>query len=72
MRRSEFGKLIAALRQEHLDEYGKPWTQQVLGQKTGLGKITIGKIERGQRGYIEEDTLCGLSDCHAFCCREQI
>ncbi len=62
MRRSEFGKLIAALRQEHLDEYGKPWTQQHLGQKTGLGKITIGKIERGQRGYIEEDTLLRLAE----------
>lgn len=62
MNRNEFGKLVAALRREHRDENDEAWTQKKLGEETGLGELIIGKIERGQRTNLDEDTLLRLAD----------
>ena len=60
MNRVEFGQLVTALRREQRDESDKAWTQKRLGKETGLGELTIGKIERGQRTNLDEDSLLRL------------
>lgn len=45
----QFGRVVAALRREHLDENLTPWTQDRLGEITGLGTEIIAKIEQGKR-----------------------
>ena len=49
MYRKQFGKLVAALRQEQIDEQMRRWTQETLGKSTGLGPRIIAAIEQGQR-----------------------
>ena len=44
-----FGQVIAVLRVERRAEDGLPWTQERLGEATGLGVHTIRKIEQGKR-----------------------
>ena len=43
-------------------EDGRPWSQQYLGQRSGLGTVIIGKIERGERQCLSEDVLIRLMD----------
>jgi transcriptional regulator with XRE-family HTH domain len=62
MNRSEFGRLVSALRKEHIDEEMNFWTQKKLGEETGLGELIIGKIERGQRANLDGDTLLRLAN----------
>ena len=69
MNRKEFGKLIAALRKEHIDEDGNRLTQAKLAEKalqrdpqTPLNEVIIGKIERGERALLDERTLLNLAD----------
>lgn len=61
MNRVEFGQLVVVLRREQRDENDKPWTQKKLGEETGLGELLIGKIERGERINLDEDTLLRLA-----------
>lgn len=61
MDKKEFGRLVAALRRYHIDESGSFWTQARLGEKTGLGEIIIGKIERGERANLDTNTLLRLA-----------
>ncbi|MFZ2360587.1 MAG: helix-turn-helix domain-containing protein [Anaerolineae bacterium] len=44
-----FGRVAAVLRAERRDEDGLPWTQERLGEATGLGVHIIQKIEQGKR-----------------------
>jgi hypothetical protein len=69
MNRKEFGKLIAALRKEHIDEDGNRLTQAKLAERalqldphTPLNEVIIGKIERGERALLDEQTLLNLAD----------
>lgn len=69
MNRKEFGKLIAALRKEQFDEEGNRLTQAGLAARaaeqdkyTPLNEIIIGKIERGERAMLDEETLLALAD----------
>lgn len=69
MDRKQFGSLVAALRKEHIDEDGSRLTQTKLGEKiakfdpqTALNDIVIGKIERGERAILEDNTLLNLAD----------
>lgn len=62
MNRNEFGQLVAALRREYRDDNDEAWTQKKLGEETGLGELIIGKIERGQRTNLDEDTLLRLAN----------
>ncbi|MCB9432409.1 MAG: hypothetical protein H6668_10530 [Ardenticatenaceae bacterium] len=73
MNRQELGQLVAALRKEHFDEYGNRYTQAKLAEKaqelnpqTPLNEIVIGKIERGERATLDEDTLLSLADALAL------
>ena len=69
MDRKQFGKLVAALRKEQYDENGDRCTQskladwaQELDPTTPLNEIIIGKIERGERTILDEQTLLNLAD----------
>ena len=69
MDRKEFGKLIAALRKEHFDEDGNRLTQAKLAERalqrdplSPLNEIIIGKIERGERAVLDDQTLLSLAD----------
>ena len=69
MNHKEFGQLIAALRKEHFDEDGNRLTQAKLAERTQqrdslspLNEIIIGKIERGERAMLDDQTLLSLAD----------
>jgi len=69
MDRKQFGKLVATLRKEQYDENGDRCTQsklanwaQELDPTTPLNEIIIGKIERGERTILDEQTLLNLAD----------
>lgn len=69
MDRKQFGKLVAALRKEQFDENGDRYTQAKLAEvilerdpQTPLNEIIIGKIERGERTILDEQTLLNLAD----------
>jgi hypothetical protein len=69
MDHKEFGHLIAALRKEHFDEDGNRLTQAKLAEKAQqrdphgpLNEIIIGKIERGERAMLDDQTLLSLAD----------
>lgn len=61
MSRKAFGQLVAALRKEHSDEEANVWTQEKLGEETGLGALLIGKIERGEKASLDADILVKLA-----------
>lgn len=56
-----FGRVVAALRADRRDENWLPWTQEQLGEATGLGVHIIGKIEQGKRAP-NPATLAALAD----------
>lgn len=69
MDRKQFGKLVAALRKEQYDENGDRYTQANLAgiiqeqdPQTPLNEVIIGKIERGERTILDEQTLLNLAD----------
>lgn len=62
MNRKQFGELISVLRRELFDEYGERWTQTQLARETGLSKILISTIERGQKVHLEKELLMNLAD----------
>lgn len=69
MDRKQFGKLVAALRKEQYDENGDRYTQAMLAEvilkqdrQTPLNDIVIGKIERGERTILDDQTLLNLAN----------
>lgn len=69
MNRREFGQLIAALRKEHMDEAGNRLTQAKLAElaqaqdpQTPLNEVILGKIERGERATLDDQTLLSLAE----------
>lgn len=51
MNLDEIGKQIKQLRKE------KKLTQQTLGNKAGISRVTLGKVERGEMGNISVRSL---------------
>lgn len=69
MDRKEFGSLVAALRKEQYGEGGERLTQANLARLchqldpySPLSEVVIGKIERGERVNLDEQTLLNLAD----------
>jgi len=69
MDRKTFGQLVAALRKERFDEEGNRFTQAELARvaeennsQTELNQIIIGKIERGERAILDDQTLLKLAE----------
>lgn len=56
-----FGQIVKSLRLDLTDlETGLPWTQGKLGEVSGLGRTTIGKIERGDQAKLDGAVLMPL------------
>ena len=62
MEHETFGKIVAALRREHIDfATGRRWSQQKLAEETGLTKRIVSKIERGRQARLEGVVLQELA-----------
>jgi len=53
----EFGKIIADLRKQKRTENGKGWTRKMLGEYLHLTPHQVGRLERGERKYLDTETL---------------
>ena len=62
MKRSDFGMLVKALRQEHWDANDRRWTQETLAEKAGVSKRVIERIEEGSRKKLDSGTLLRLAN----------
>jgi transcriptional regulator with XRE-family HTH domain len=56
-----FGRVVAVLRAERHGEDGRRWTQERLGEATGLGVHIIRKVEQGKR-TPDRDVISWLND----------
>lgn len=67
MRRSTFGKVVAALRKERFDPVqGRAWTQKHLAETTHLSERIVANIERGDKVNLEPDILSALADAFSL------
>ncbi|GEM_PF-627122 len=57
MKLAEFGQLIKTLRKTSLDECGNPWTRASLSRAIHLTQDQLGRLERGDRKYLDTQTL---------------
>jgi len=62
MNLAEFGLLVKTLRQSNHDEYGKRWTRESLSEKIHLTPHQLGRLERGDRKYLDNITLQFLAE----------
>lgn len=62
MNSREFGKLLAALRKQNLSEFGKSWTREELSKFIHISPHQLGRLERGNRKYLDTETLQLLAD----------
>jgi len=58
----ELGKIIAELRKQTRTENGKSWTRKELGEYLHLTTHQVGRLERGERKYLDMGTLRLLAD----------
>ena len=58
---TEFGLLVKALRKSSLDLYGNRWTRDSLSRAVHLTPHQLGRLERGDRKYLDTQTLELLS-----------
>ncbi len=54
---TEFGLLVKALRRNCKDENGKPMTRESLSEAIHLTPNQLGRLERGDRKYLDTQTL---------------
>jgi transcriptional regulator with XRE-family HTH domain len=67
VRRSTFGKIVAALRKERFDPVqGRGWTQKYLAQSANLSERLVANIERGDKVNLGPDVLSGLADAFSL------
>ncbi len=62
MNLAEFGLLIKTLRQNSIDQWGNPWTRESLSKAVHLSPDQLGRLERGDRKYLDTQTLKLLAD----------
>lgn len=70
MHREQFGILVATLRKEQFDQQMRRWTQQTLGEMTGLGPRIIAEIEQGRR-HPDPEIVARLADAFQFSAGER-
>ncbi len=63
MNLTEFGLLVKTLRNSSFDEYGNRWTRENLSRAVHLSADQLGRLERGERKYLDNQTLQLLADC---------
>ncbi len=62
MNLAEFGTLIKTLRRSSVDQWGNPWTRENLSRAVHLSPDQLGRLERGDRKYLDTQTLMLLAD----------
>lgn len=75
MDRKEFGKLIAALREEHIDFSARGvsvWTQAKLAQAANLPEKTIAQLEQGRKMNLDAYTLTQIARALKLTAGEQV
>lgn len=75
MDRKEFGKLIAALREEHLEFSAKGmgvWTQTKLAKEANLPEKAISQIEQGRKMNLDAQTMTQLARALKLTAGEQV
>jgi len=75
MDRKEFGKLIAALREEHLEFSARGmgvWTQAKLAKEANLPEKTISQIEQGRKMNLDAQTMTQLARALKLTAAEQV
>ena len=75
MNRKEFGKLIAALREEHLEFSTRGmgvWTQAKLAKEANLAEKTIAQLEQGKKMNLDPQTLMQLARALKLTAGEQL
>lgn len=58
----DFGLLVKALRKNSYDTLGKRWSRESLSRAVHLTEDQLGRLERGDRKYIDNQTLTLLAD----------
>ena len=75
MDRKEFGTLIAALREEHLDFSARGmgvWTQAKLAKEANLPEKAISQIEQGRKMNLDAQTMTQLAHALKLTATEQV
>jgi transcriptional regulator with XRE-family HTH domain len=62
MNSNDFGLLLQALRKTSTDERGNRWTRDSLSEAIHLTKSQLGRLERGDRKYLDRQLLQLLAD----------
>ncbi len=62
MNLTDFGLLIKTLRKSSVDQWGNPWTRESLSRAVHLSPDQLGRLERGDRKYLDTHTLMLLAD----------
>ncbi len=62
MNLTDFGLLIKTLRKNSVDQWGNPWTRESLSRAVHLSPDQLGRLERGDRKYLDTQTLMLLAD----------
>ncbi len=62
MNLNDFGLIVKALRKNSFDEEGNRWTRETLSRAVHLTEDQLGRLERGDRKYLDNQTLMLLAD----------
>ena len=57
MKHEEFGMLVKTLRKKSIDPRGNRWTREALCREINLTEDQLGRLERGERKYLDNQTL---------------
>ena len=62
MNNNDFGLLLQALRKNSIDKKGNRWTRDSLSETIHLTRSQLGRLERGDRKYLDSQILQLLAD----------
>ena len=62
MNNNDFGLLLQTLRKNSIDEKGNRWTRDSLSEAIHLTRSQLGRLERGDRKYLDRQMLQLLAD----------
>lgn len=62
MTRVEFGKLVAALRQERVDRRNIPWSRQKFAEESKVDREILINIEIGRKAFLYPDILVKMAN----------
>ncbi len=62
MELNDFGLIVKALRKNSFDYNGNRWTRESLSRAVHLTEDQLGRLERGDRKYLDNQTLMLLAD----------